>query len=247
MERLGERTSETGLHVDVSESASRRFISRVGVVLNRGDRLEGDVSALLFLKSAGTTRVYVPGASKGSVRFGGALEPLVWGRFQLYRSKRRPYVREIEVTDDFWALRKRPKAVVAAARWAKLLERHLIPGYPYDALLALFYWAAKALEKGAEPDLVEARFLWRWLLDWGIAPDFGRCGVCGAPLNGQGVWHGGAFACASCARGAPVLRFAEFAAYAASKSFVPAAKNADMLEQARELRHFFVKNLEDNR
>ncbi len=248
MERLGERTQKIGVHVDVPETVTQRFIDRSGVVLKRGNYMEGNMAALLFLKSSGTTWCYVPGASKGSLRFGGALEPFVWGRYHLYQSKkRRTYLREVDVTDDFWSLRKRPGAVVMSVRWAGMLERFLIPGYPYDTLLALLYWAMKALEKGVEPDAVHARFLWRWLLDWGIAPDFGRCGSCGVPLRGEGAWLDGAFVCKSCAHGLGTLRFDEFAAYAMSKSFVPQVRNEEMLRQARELQRFFVKNLEENR
>ena len=38
-------------------------------MLKRGSYLEGDLALLLFLKSSGATWCYVPGASKGSVRF----------------------------------------------------------------------------------------------------------------------------------------------------------------------------------
>ena len=139
MERFGKRTEETGIRVAVPEFDAQRFVKRTGVVLKRGSYLEGDLSLLLFLKSGGMTWCYVPGASKGSVRFGGALEPLVWGQFQLYQSKHRVYIREIEVKDDFWELRKQPKAVFMAMRWVKMFEQNLIPGYPYDSLLVLFH------------------------------------------------------------------------------------------------------------
>jgi len=209
--------------------------------------MEGDQSLLLFLKRSGTTWCYVPGASKGSVRFGGALEPLVWGRFQLYQSKRRNYLREVEVTDDFWELRKNPKGVFVALRWAKLLQNYLIDGYPYDPLLALLYWGMKALQRGVEPELVNARLLWRWLLDWGIAPDFYTCSLCGQPLNGEGAWLEGGFCCRSCSKGLKIERFDAFANYALAKSFNINAASVATIEQARELQKYFVKNLEDNR
>ena len=176
MERLGQGIEKTGIRINLPEETSQRLIKRTGVVLRRGNYMEGDIAALLFLKSGGTNWVYVPGASKGSMRFGGALEPFVWGHYQLYQSKRKTYLKEIEVTEDFWALRRHPRAVIQAVRWAKMLERHLIPGYPYDDLLALFYWALKALSEGVAPELLDARFLWRWLLSWGIAPDLRSCG-----------------------------------------------------------------------
>ena len=247
MERFGKRTEKTGLRVEIPEESGQRFVKRAGVVLKRGSYMEGDLALLLFLKSSGMTWCYVPGAAKGSFRFGGALEPLVWGRYQLYQSKRRVYVREVEVTDDFWELRKLPKAVFMAARWIRLLAENLIPGYPYDSLLTKFYWAMKALEKGVEPDIVSARFLWCWLLDWGIAPDFKLCSTCGRPLNGSGTWFDGSFNCQACASGRQQLEFDLFAEYALSNSFIPNTENAEMLKQAKALFPFFVKNLDENR
>ena len=247
MERFGKRTEETGIRVEVPEASGQRFVKRSGVVLKRGSYMEGDLALLLFLKTSGMTWCYVPGAVKGSVRFGGALEPLVWGRYQLYQSKRRVYVREVEVTDDHWELRKRPKAIFTAARWIRLLIQNLIPGYPYDSLLVLFYWAVKALEKGVDPDIVNARFLWRWLLDWGIAPDYKLCSSCGRPLNGSGSWYDGGFCCPDCASGLPKVAFQQFAEYALSNSYIPKTESTEIAKQAKNLFSFFVKNLEDNR
>lgn len=247
MERLGQGIEKTGIRIDLPEETSQRLIKRTGVVLRRGNYMEGDIAALLFLKSGGTNWVYVPGASKGSMRFGGALEPFVWGHYQLYQSKRKTYLKEIEVTEDFWALRRHPRAVIQAVRWAKMLERHLIPGYPYDDLLALFYWALKALSEGVAPELLDARFLWRWLLSWGIAPDLRSCGSCGKPLGGRAVWREGTFVCTDCAPGQSPVDIDEFAAYALSKSFVPENGASKLLEQARNVQQFFVRNLDDNR
>ena len=128
-----------------------------------------------------------------------------------------------------------------------MLAENLIPGYPYDSLLTKFYWAMKALEKGVEPDIVSARFLWCWLLDWGIAPDFKLCSTCGRPLNGSGTWFDGSFNCQACAGGRQQLEFDLFAEYALSNSFIPNTENAEMLKQARALFPFFVKNLDENR
>ncbi|PKL01970.1 MAG: hypothetical protein CVV55_06840, partial [Synergistetes bacterium HGW-Synergistetes-2] len=47
-----------------------------GVVLRRDVSAEGNVSLYLFLKETGPVWVSAPGASRGRVRFGGAIEPL---------------------------------------------------------------------------------------------------------------------------------------------------------------------------
>ena len=248
MERFGGGTEKTGLwQVTLPEEPSQRFLKRTGVVLRRNSWMEGDASVQLFLKGSGTTGVYIPGASRGSQRFGGALEPLVWGHFQLYQSKRRTYLKEIEVIEDFWGLRRIPQAVAQALKWAKMLDRYLIAGYPYDDLLALFYWAQKALLEGAVPDLVHSRFLWRWLLSWGIAPDLRMCSICGQPLEGGGVWQDGAFASARCAPGRALTDLGEFAEYALSNRFIPSKMTPGLLNQARLVAGLFMKNLDENR
>lgn len=248
MERFGQGIEKTGVRIELPEETSQRLLKRTGVVLRRGNYMEGDVAVLLFLKSSGTAWVYVPGASRGSMRFGGALEPFVWGHYQLYQSKRKTYLKEIEVAEDFWALRRHPRAVLQAVRWSKMFERHLISGYPYDDLLALFYWALKALAEGVAPELINARFLWRWLLSWGIAPDLRSCSSCGKSLREGAVWREGAFVCTECAADRKqALDIDEFAAYALAKSFVPENGTPRLLEQAENIQRFFVKNLDDNR
>lgn len=209
--------------------------------------MEGDLSVQLFLKDSGTAWAYVPGASRGSLRFGGALEPLVWGRYQLYQSRRRMYLKEVEVTEDFWELRRHQKAILQAVQWIRAFERYLITGYPYNDLLALFYWALKSLSENVPPQIVNARFLWRWLLSWGIEPDLTRCSSCGHPLDGRGAWQEGSFLCDKCGAGGESYKLDEFARYALSKSFIPEDNTSRLLEQAEPLQSLFVKNLEDNR
>lgn len=250
MERFRKGIKKAGIHINLPEETSQRLIKRTGVVLRRGRYLEGNMSVLSFLKSGGINWLYIPGASKGSMRFGGALEPFVWGHYQLYQSRRKMYLKEVEVTEDFWALRRYPRSVIQAVRWAKMFEQHLITGYPYDDLLVLFYWALKALSKGIDPELLNARFLWRWLLSWGIAPDLFTCSSCGKPLFGHAFWQEGAFVCTNCAHGAygqSHVDIDELAAYIISKSFVPEKNTSKLLEQARNVQQFFIKNLNDNR
>ncbi len=253
MEGFGIGTEKTGLRVALPEEVSQRLVKRTGVILNRGNYMEGDLSIQLFLKDSGTTWVYLPGASRGSQRFGGAVEPLVWGRYQLYQSRRRTFLKEVEVTEDFWELRRAPKAVLQAVQWVGYFNKYLIAGYPYNDLLALFFWALKALAQKIPESVVNARFLWRWLLSWGIAPDLIRCTSCGRPLNGRAVPHEGAFVCSDCGDGMRPLEIDEFALYALGRSFIPdleqrTAENILRLrKQAEPLQNLFIQNLEGNR
>jgi DNA repair protein RecO (recombination protein O) len=248
MERFGIRTEKTGIPVELPEDEShQRFIKRTGVVLKRSRYMEGDAAVLLFLKDSGTTWVYVPGASRGSNRFGGALEPFVWGRYQLYQSKRRTYLKEIEVAEDFWELRKHPKAVTQAVQWALFLERYLIAGYPYNELVVLFYWALKALQAGVPHEVVNSRFLWRWLCSWGIAPDLLHCSACGRLLDGKASWVDNTFVCSKCSPSSQIYEIDEFADYALSKSFIPENITKKLIEQVKPLQKLFVENLDENR
>jgi hypothetical protein len=152
------------------------FQSASGVVLSRRIVGEGDLLLTLFLKGMGLTFVSARGAATGKVRFGGGTEPLVWGSFSLYRSRGgeegRKYLKSVDVADDMLKLRSRSDALFAAVRWAKLLTRHLMDGHPADDILANLYWNMKLMSDGEIPvEVAEWRFLWRWLKNWGLAPD----------------------------------------------------------------------------
>ena len=129
----------------------------------------------LFLKGSGRIFVSARGGATGKVRFGGGTEPFVWGTFTLYRNKDgeegKKYLQGVDVADDMLKLRGRADALFAAARWSKLLIRHLMAGHPSDDLLANLYWNMKLLSEGRVPvEVTEWRFLWRWLRAWGLAP-----------------------------------------------------------------------------
>jgi len=159
------------------------FESASGVVLNRRTTGEGDLNLTLFLKGLGVAYVSAKGAAGGKVRFGGATEPLVWGSFALYRPRDdvgRLYLKSIDVADGMLTLRSRPEALFAAARWSKLLTRHLMEGHADDALLTNLYWNMKLLCSSLPVEVAEWRFIWRWLKAWGLAPEVSECAACTA-------------------------------------------------------------------
>lgn len=210
--------------------------------------MEGDLSVLLFLRDHGLAWAYIPGGGKGRTRYGGALDPFVWGHYQLYQSKKHIYIKEIEVIEDFLGLRSSGKALQTALLWTRLLKTYLIEGYPYNDLLILFYWALRALASQVPPDIVHSRFLWRWLQSWGIAPDLRHCVQCGAELGSKALWREGAFCCARCAHDSgAALDLSEFAEYALSRSFIPERNTSGLLEQSRAVQSLFMENLDNNR
>lgn len=197
MEKFRVSVEATGLRGIIPDLPHQRLMKRTGVVLRRLAAGEGSLTALLFLRETGLLWVKLPGAAKGSVRFGGAVEPLVWGTYQLYQSHRTTWLKEVEVMEDCWALRSRPQAIRRALNWTSMLDRFLMKGYPYDDVLALFYWGLQALTRGEAPEAVTVRFLWRWLDCWGMAPDLRHCCRCGSPLEGA-VFDGDGLACSRC-------------------------------------------------
>lgn len=166
---------------DLTSGAQRQGTIRAkGVVLRRLETTTGDRNIYFFLEKYGPTWIYVPGGGRGKFRFGGATEPLVWGTVDIYRtSNNRCYLKNLDVKEDFWTLRKIPDRLKFAMEWAKLLAQVLLPQEKNDEVLGLFYWSMKLLEDfEIPPELVEWRFLSRWLKLWGIAPETRMCSEC---------------------------------------------------------------------
>ena len=91
-------------------SIPQGFLRQTGVVLRRDVSAEGNVSLYLLLKGTGPVWASAPGAGKGRIRFGGGVEPLTWGIFNLYKGARKFYLKSVEVKEDFWALRSSAEA-----------------------------------------------------------------------------------------------------------------------------------------
>lgn len=184
-------------------SSNQGLLRASGALLSRVCMGEGDLWLTFFLKGEGLLRASAKGAERGRVRFGGATEPLTWGVFQLHRGRSGGrYLSGADIADDMISLRRSPKALMTAVRWARLVIRHLPPGHPADDLLANLYWNMKLLsEPGVPPELADWRFCWRWLISWGLAPDLTRCERCQSPLF-EGAWTGEGWICPRCAPGA---------------------------------------------
>lgn len=145
--------------------------SASGVVLKRSISAEGDLVADLFLKEFGRTSAVAKGAGRGSVRFGGATEPLIWGTFNLYKGKGRFIINSIDIKHDCLRLRSSEARLISAIKWVKLLIKYVEERRPDDKVLSCFYWSLILLEEGVPVQAAEFRFIWRWLNIWGIAPE----------------------------------------------------------------------------
>ncbi len=141
-----------------------------GMILKRSVTAEGDGSILLFSREHGMFWVSAPGCMRGKVRFGGSIEPLVFGYFQIYTSTARTFLKSIDVKEDFWEIRKTPSALRKAFGWLFLVSELLPMLTPEGELLKNLFWSLRLLEKGCHPDLAEHRFLRRWCRIWGVDP-----------------------------------------------------------------------------
>jgi len=189
--------------VDATVETQRQGTVRTkGVVLRRLDTSSGDRNIYFFLKRYGPTWVFAPGAGRGKIRFGGATDPLIWSIVDIYRTPSRVYLKNLDVKDDFWALRKMPKRLRLAMEWARVLSSTLMVQQENDNILALFYWSMKFLENPKVPStLIEWRFFWRWLKLWGTAPEIRVCHECGKEkAKGWYLTKEGVF-CADCKMG----------------------------------------------
>jgi DNA repair protein RecO (recombination protein O) len=152
---------------------SQGFYSAVGTVLRRKISAEGDVVLDLFLKGLGRLPVHIRGGGRGSVRFGGATEPLVWGEFELYKCGKggRLILRSVEVKYFSLKLRNSKEVILTAFNWIKMLIMYLEEGRADDKVLSCFFWGLKLLEEDVPVEIADWRFVWRWLNIWGLAPE----------------------------------------------------------------------------
>lgn len=149
------------------------YFSASGTVLRRKISAEGDMVIDLFLKELGRLPVYIRGGGRGSVRFGGATEPLVWGEFELYRSGKGGHIilKSVDVKYDALKLRDSKEMLLTAFNWIKMLLMYLEEGRADNKVLSCYFWGLKLLEDGVPVEIADLRFVWRWLNIWGLAPE----------------------------------------------------------------------------
>lgn len=153
----------------ISERLPQGLASAAGVVLRRRDS-GASFDLLLLLRGHGATWVGAPGAASSRGRFGGGAEPMSWGEFSLYQSRRRLYAKSVDLREDFIAVRRSRAALAVAMGWHSLLARRLPLGAENDKVMSLLFGSMKNLTSGADPAAADVRFLWRWANVWGVAP-----------------------------------------------------------------------------
>ena len=70
-------------------------------------------------------------------------------------------------------LKIRPEAIKCFMNWGRILSKRIPHKTPDDALLKILYDDMNLLNNFEIPvSAINFRFMWRWLLNWGLAPDF---------------------------------------------------------------------------
>ena len=156
-----------------------------GVVLRRRETSPKSGDCLLFLRDMGALWAGAPGPRS---RFGGATEPMIWGRFILYQGPKRLYLKSVDIAEDFLSVRGSKKSLMCAAGWCRELGARLPLGYENNGVLSLFWGSMTNLSKGLCAALLDVRFAWRWGNIWGVAPSLDSCRECGSSLvSGRGA------------------------------------------------------------
>ncbi len=144
------------------------YITAKGVILAREPRGENLLWSTLFLQGIGMVGV-------SSKNFLGDSEPFVWGYFyfQQYRKSNRYFLFDTDIKDTMFRIRRRGlETLQIAFTCVKTIMKYLPYEQPDDDLLANLYWFMKLLTlQAVPPSAAHWRFVWKWLTEWGIAPE----------------------------------------------------------------------------
>ncbi len=173
------------------------YYRQSGTVIQRRDSVKSGNSLLLFLRDLGPRWVCAPGSSAKS-RFCGAIEPLVWGTYDLYQSPTRLYLKSAEVKEDFLSLRTNRSQLMAAIRFYKNVTKLTMTTHESNKILNVLWSAMVLLKEDCPIELTEFRYIWKLLNSAGLAPSLSRCVICGSVINNCATWTEDGFCCDKC-------------------------------------------------
>ncbi|MGI6442229.1 MAG: DNA repair protein RecO [Synergistaceae bacterium] len=179
------------------EKLEQGYYEQAGTVIQRKDSLKNGLTLLLFLRDLGPRWVIAPTGSSKS-RFGGAIEPMVWGLYNIYQSPSGLYLKSSEIKEDFLLLRRCSKHLHTALRLYKTVSRVIFTTHESNDILNLLWSSMLLLKDGCTSELVEFRFTWRLLNLMGLAPSFKQCVLCGSLINESSFWCDDGFCCSNC-------------------------------------------------
>ena len=144
------------------------YVTAKGVILARELRGENLLWSTLFLEGIGMVGV-------SSKNFLGDSEPFVWGYFyfQRLRKSTKYFMFDTDIKDTMFRLKRRDlETLKTAFSFIKAIMNYLPYEQPDDNLLVNLYWSMKLLTYSVvPPSAANWRFFWKWLTEWGLAPE----------------------------------------------------------------------------
>lgn len=182
------------------------LVKTPAVVLRRHAWGEADWIVTFYTFRFGKLRGVARGARRLRSRFGGALEPFVYGELVLFEKPGDPLYRVTgaDVHHPFTELREDLSRMAAAARLVNLTAAVTGEGDAHPEVFATLLEGLHVLGSAQDPVLMALLFQVRLLGQTGFGPRIDQCASCGASRgNGEG-WpfasHAGGLVCPSCAR-----------------------------------------------
>lgn len=229
------------------------MIQRVGeaIVLRTWPFQEADLLVSLFTREQGRVKGVARHAMRSRRRFGGALEPMTHVRATYAERPRQELVR-LDAFEILSSPMSQPVdyARVAALEFvAEVMEEAMPEGAPEDAVFRLALAVLEQMQVGRVWMPVTYFALWMSRL-MGWMPELGRCGVCGAGLDGGTVWYSAAgygVTCADDSRLESIPVATESVALAQGMFRVPVgelAREEWPKERGADLRRFAMELLE---
>jgi DNA repair protein RecO (recombination protein O) len=172
-----------------------------GIVLRRRNLGEADRALTLLTREWGKLSVRAKAVRRTSSRLSGRLEPFTHGRFLLARGRALDVVAQVDVVENFAALRDDLDRMAYASLVAELADRMLAEHEPHPEVFRLVLMAQSAITSG-DPAIATAWYALHLFGALGYLPVSDRCAACGRELSGPQKWSArlGGIVCGSCAR-----------------------------------------------
>lgn len=170
----------------------------LGIVLRSTNYKESDKLLTLLTRDFGVVHALARGCRKQGSHLLASADVFCCAQYSIKMHKGRAIIVQTVLKDNFYALRKRIKALMAATVFAEVCEYVAMPENESARLVALLGSALFALANGANVDDVLFFFSIKLLDILGATPMLDRCVSCGsADIVGVDINEGGAV-CENC-------------------------------------------------
>ena len=155
-----------------------------GLVLREYEAGESDKRLMIFCKGQGRLMVYARGARKPSSKFLAAAQLFTYADFVLTQGRGFYALAQVEIIENFYALREDYDRLMCAHMVAEVCEKTLWDNIESDELLLLALKTLSVLAKAQVlPLQVSSVFLMRFFDVHGLRPQTEACVVCEAEFE----------------------------------------------------------------